>query len=175
MASIVNAAAAGVHVIRVAALTSHDDDKDEDSVIYVSPTLKAPRSRSGKYASELPTLARQNSSRMSGGGGDTTSSTHTTRPFSVQSVRPKGYQSVGKPTGVRVLASKEELTAEWLTEVFRLKKFLPPEGTVDEIKCITIGEGQGEMGDLALVNVEKVTMPWRPRACPTLALHSRSL
>ena len=71
----------------------------------------------------------------------------------MESVRPKKFVPVGKPTPVPVICKGDDVTAEWLTLMFRFRQWLGPDGTVDEIKTKSIGEGQGEYGDLIAAGV----------------------
>ena len=80
-----------------------------------------------------------------------------TRTVAVESVRPKKFVPVGKPTPVPVICKGDDVTAEWLTLMFRFRQWLGPDGTVDEIKTKSIGEGQGEYGDLMAVEVVRAT------------------
>jgi hypothetical protein len=73
-------------------------------------------------------------------------------------LRPNKFVPVHvRDTGVPVIADTSGLTKEWLTLAFRFRGLLSEEGTIDEVACKTIGEGQGEYGDLSLLTIVKAT------------------
>eukprot|EP00965_Chrysotila_dentata_P253343 6211196-Pleurochrysis_carterae.AAC.1 len=80
--------------------------------------------------------------------------------------RPPGYVPIGKNPGVRIARRATQLTEAWLTDVFRLRKYLTPTGKarsrlpapctdlVTKVEIKPLGDGLGVMGDLALVFVD---------------------
>ena len=67
--------------------------------------------------------------------------------------RPDNYIPIGRRS-VRLVHDTHGITKEWLTEVYRLRKFVKPDGKVLSFETKPIGEGGGVMGVLALVSVE---------------------
>lgn len=85
------------------------------------------------------------------------SSTRAPRRLTLKDVRPSNYRAVNAKDGLPVIRDSSELTAEWLTLVFRKRKYLEEDGQIVEIKKKSIGEGQGEYGDLSLLTIVKAT------------------
>ena len=110
--------------------------------------------RSGRNSGSQPSTSAGGAypSVESAGPSKATSSTRR-----VVDLRPKNFTPVGKKTGVPVIKDTSGLTKEWLTQVFRFRGLLSKDGTIDEIKARSIGEGQGEYGDLSLLTIVKAT------------------
>lgn len=69
--------------------------------------------------------------------------------------RPDGFLPIGKRPSVRLPIDAYGLTTEWLTEVYKLRGFIDKEhGQVTDVTARPLGEGEGVMGVLAIVNVE---------------------
>ena len=67
--------------------------------------------------------------------------------------RPLGYVKLGSPLPFRVPSCAEEITQDWLTEVFRFRGYLKRDGRVGSLTMKSIGEGQGAFGDLVLISI----------------------
>ncbi|KAL1518485.1 hypothetical protein AB1Y20_002776 [Prymnesium parvum] len=79
-------------------------------------------------------------------------------PPTTAAVRPPNYVRVGgkMPKNIATPPTGDQITKEWLTEVFRFRGTLPYNGRVVEMVKKRIGEGQGEFGDLYAIEITQV-------------------
>jgi len=90
------------------------------------------------------------------------------RELTVKDSRPTNHVKLGtKIPGVKVISRFEDLTTEWLTEVFRFRGLLPANGSIDEMVLKRIGEGQGAMSELVAITIVKATNSFVEDRMPT--------
>lgn len=146
-ASIDATVAVGMAARGLLATSQGMQNDDPDAIIERETTNKEKDRKSSKFTS-IDEAARAQPS----------SSAPKRASIKVSDIRPKGFLPVGrKIPDLPCIRDTSGLTTEWLTKVFRYRNLLEPNGTIDEIKARTIGEGQGEYGDLSLLTIVKAT------------------
>jgi len=81
----------------------------------------------------------------------------------VASMRPKGWARLGSRKPFPIARSKDDITADWCTRVFRHQGYLTADERVADLTIKAIGEGEGEFSDLALLTINEVVGGAAPR------------
>ena len=74
----------------------------------------------------------------------------------VAAMRPRGFQKLGSKMPFSIAKSKDDITPEWCTQVFRHRGYLTASERVTGLECKPIGAGEGEFSDLALLTITHV-------------------
>ena len=74
----------------------------------------------------------------------------------VAAMRPKGWARLGSRKPFKIAKSKDDITAEWCTRVFRHQGYLTADERVTDLTVKAIGAGEGEFSDLALLTITGV-------------------